>query len=363
MTDIFKQTIELDLTREPKPLYFDLDADFDVFINVNIKDKLGLGFFSGLEVLGQFSLPEDVQKFLQKNELGKTYEGDIGTGGSAFLEAGAHGYFHVKKLRIAVRPAYYFPLMYMKPNSHYKLVTSNSGQVSADFEYDLALYTPFDMGEDLDSLNMSNFNLSDITGRGGVDIGTAVDYPILSNLSVGASITHIPIFPAQLVNKTVIKGGKRLESDDLLDELINGENLEDLLKDKTVESSHDSILIFRPFKFGVNAVYTPFKFKVFSLSLIPQIGYAYNAIYVKPHSFEGSVKARLGLFNIMRSNSLLAFTLGSGYEDKVWKHGFDFGLNLRAMQLNFGLATQSENFINSFKGGGVDINVGLRFGW
>jgi hypothetical protein len=362
--DIFKKTIELDLTQEPKPLYFDLGADVDFFININIKDKLGVGFFSGVEVLGQFSLSKDVQKFLQGNEIGKTYEGDIGTGGAIFLEAGAHGYFQVQKFRIAVRPAYYFPAAYMTPNAHYKLSTSASGGALADFEYDLALYTPFAMGEDLDGLtDMSNYSLDNITGRGGVDIVASVDYPILPKLSVGATITHIPIFPAKLVDKTVIKGGKQLSSDDLLNELIDGGNLEGLFQDKTVESSHDAIHIFRPFKLGVNAVYTPFKSNIFSLSLIPQIGYAYNVIYAKPHSFEGALKARMGLFNVIRSNPLFAFTLGSGYEDKIWKHGFDFGLNLRIMQFNLGLATQSEDFINSFKAGGVDVALGLRFGW
>jgi hypothetical protein len=252
----------------------------------------------------------------------------------------------------------------MKPNTHYKLVTGSSGQVYADFEYDLALYTAFGMKDDLNSFtNLNNYKPSNITGRGGVDLVAAADFQVFPKLSVGASITHIPIFPAQLVDKTVVKGGKRLESNDLLNELINGGDLESLLEDKTVDSSHDSIQIFRPFKFGINAVYTPFGFKVFSLSLIPQIGYAYNAIYVQPHSFEGSLKIRLGLFNIIRSNPLAAFTLSTGYEDKVWRHGVDFALNLRVIQLDVGAAVQSEDFVNSFKGTGVDVNVGLRLGW
>jgi hypothetical protein len=366
-TEIFRKTIEIDLTHEPKPLYFDFGADFDFFINLNVKDRMGFGLFTGVDALGQFSFPEDIQKFLQGNELGKTYEGDIGTGGSVFLEAGAHGYFHIKKFRIALRPAYYFPLAYMKPNAHYVLRTSASGDVYADFEYDLALYTPFamedtgdDLGNILNNITRDPFN---INGRGGVDIGAAVDFPILPKLTIGASITHIPLFPAQLINKTVIQGAKRLESDDLLNELINGGDVGDLLKDRTLESSHDSIQIFRPFKFGINAVYTPFQFKVFSLSLVPQIGYAYNAIYVKPHSFEGSLKMRMGLFNIIRSNPLLAFTFSTGYEDKLWKHGVDFGLNLRAMQVDVGVAVQSENFVQSFKGAGLAVTAGLRFGW
>jgi hypothetical protein len=367
-SEIFRQTIEIDLTQEAKPLYFDFGADFDFFINLNVKDKVGFGLFVGADALGQFSLSEDIQTFLQGNELGKTYEGDIGTGGSIFIEAGAHGYFHIKKLRIAVRPAYYFPAAYMKPNAHYTLRTGSSGDVYADFEYDLALYTPFAIEgaeDDLSDIlnNIGDIDFSNINGRGGVDIGAALDYPILPKLTVGASVSHIPLFPAQLVNKTIIQGAKHLESDDLLNELINGGDIGALLQDRTVESVHDSIQIFRPFKIGINAVYTPFKFKALALSLVPQIGYAYNAIYVKPHSVEGSLKMRVGFFNIIRSNSLLAFTFSTGYEDKLWKHGVGFTLNLRAMQLDAGASVQSENFVQSFKGAGININAGLRFGW
>jgi hypothetical protein len=251
----------------------------------------------------------------------------------------------------------------MKPNTHYKFTTSGSGGVHADFEYDLALYTPFAIGESLDDINMDNISFSSLSGRGGVDLEAAVDYPILPKLTVGGTVSHIPIFPAELTNYSSIRGGTELNSDDFLNELINGGNLEDLLKDKTVESSYDSLQIFRPFKLGINAVYTPFNFRLFSLSLIPQIGYAYNAIYVKPHSFEGTAKVQVGLFNIMRTNPLLIFTFVTGYEDKLWKHGVGMTLNLRAMQLDVGITAQSENFKKSFQGAGIDLNFGICFGW
>jgi hypothetical protein len=360
--EIFKKTIDIDLTQEPRPLYFDFGADFDFFININIKDKMGIGFFTGLDAQGQFSLSEDIQKFLQGNQIGTTYEGDIGTGGAVFIEAGAHGFFHIKKFRIALRPAYYFPVAYMKPNAHYILNTNNAGGGSANFDYDIALYTPFSLEGDLGNFtNMNNFSLSNITGRGGVDLEAAVDFLLFPKLSIGASVVHIPIFPAQLVDKTAIRGSINLNSEDMIDQLIDGTL--DLGSNSTIESLQDAVYIFRPFKFRINAAYTPFSFKVFSLSLIPQIGYAYNEIYIKPHSFEGTLKIRLGLFNIIRSNPLLAFTLSTGYEDKLWRHGVDFILNLRALQLDIGAAVQSEDFVNSFKVSGVDVNVGLRLGW
>jgi hypothetical protein len=374
MTEIFKKTIEIDLTQEPKPLFFDFGAGFNFFVNFNIEDKInkkdsmGFGIFMNADALGQLSISEQLLKLLQGNELDKTYEGDIGIGAAAFEEAGAHGYFHIKKFRIAARLAHYFPLVYMEPNTHYTIRTGSAGDAYVDFEYDLALYTLFDLGDpggDLGSV-MNNIkpNPSKLSGQGGLDLTLGVNYPILSQLAVGAVITHIPLFPAGLTHKAVIKGGKRLESADILGELMEGEGLGGLLKDKTVESSHDDIQIFRPFKFGINAVYTPFKKNsFFSLSIIPQIGYAYNAIYVNPHSCEGSLTVRTGLFNIMRSNSLLAFTLSSGYEDKVWRQGVGVTLNFRAMQIDLGVASQSEDFVKSFMAAGLKVNVGLCFGW
>ncbi|MDR0376725.1 MAG: hypothetical protein LBH70_02930 [Spirochaetaceae bacterium] len=374
MFDIFKKTIELDFTKEPRPLYVDVGANLDFFINLNIQEEMGFGLFSGLEFLGQFALSKELQEFLQGNELNKTYSGDIGIGGSAFMEVGAHGYFHVgqnreKRFRIAVRPAYYFPLVYMKPNAHYIIRTSSTGGVYADFEYDFALYTPFEMedtgsGDITDALNSIKLDPSNLSGQGGVDITAGVDYSILPKLlSIGAAVTHIPLFPSQLTNKAVIRGGKKLDSKDILDDLLNNGSIDDLLKDKVIESSHDNLQIFRPFKFGVHAVYTPFRYKVFSLALIPQIGYAYNDTYLQPHSFEWSAKARIGLFNIMRSNSLLAFTFSTGYGDNMWNHGIGVTLNLRAVQIDIGAASLSEDFRKSFAINGLGITTGVRFGW
>jgi hypothetical protein len=366
-TEFFKETIEIDLTKEAKPFYIDFSADFDFFINLNIRDQMGFGVFTDVDVLGQFSLSEDIQKFLQKNEPDTTYEGDIGIGASAFLEMGAHGYFSLKRFRIAVRPAYYLPLAYMKPDAHYSLRTGSAGNVYADFEYSVAVYTPFEMGDAGDSLadilDNTKIGLANLTGRGGVDITAGVDYPLLPKLTVGATITHLPLFPALLTNKAVISGHKQIDSEDMLDDLINGGNLEDLLKDKTVETSHGDLQVFRPFKFGINAVYTPFNFKLWSLALIPQIGYAYNAIYVKPHSFEGSIAARLGFFNFLRSNAIVGLTVRSGYEDKMFKQEAGLTLNFRAVQFDLGVVSQSENIGKSFTGAGLAVNVGLCFGW
>ncbi|MDR2247232.1 MAG: hypothetical protein LBE17_11295 [Treponema sp.] len=365
--DVFKKTVVIDLTAEPEPLYIDFSGDFDFFINLNIKDQMGFGVFSNVDVLGQFSLSKDIQDFLQGNELNKTYEGDIGIGAAAFVEAGAHGYFNIKKFRIAVRPAYFLPLAYMKPDAHYTIRTGSAGDVYVDFEYNMAVYTPFEMrdtgGGIADILDNTTISPTSLTGRGGFDLTAGVDYPLLPNLTVGATITHIPIFPALLTNKAVISGGKQLNSQDMLDDLINGGGLEDLLKDRTVESSHGDLQVFRPFKFGVNAVYTPFKHKLYALALIPRIGYAYNAIYLKPHSFEGSIAARLGLFNVSRSNAVLAFTVSSGYEDKVWKQGAGLTLNFRAVQIDIGVASQSEHIGKSFTGAGLEVALGMCFGW
>jgi hypothetical protein len=366
MEQVFQKTMEIDLTQDPAPLFFDLGAGSRFFINLNIQEKLGFGMFAGVDALGQLGIPKDLQEFLRHNDIGKTYEGDIGTGGAIFFEAGAHGYFSINQFRISLRPAYYVPVMYLKPNSHYRFETRDdgTGALSAEFTYDLALYTPFAPSDNSDDLNLDNFDMSNLSDSGGVDLAVAVDYLLLPNLTLGATITHIPVFPAELTHYTSITGGKELYSDNFLNELLDGGNLEDLLHNKEIDSSHGSLMIFRPFKFGVNAVYTPFADnRIISFDLIPQIGYAYNEIYLEPHSFEVMVKARAGLFNVMKSNPLFIFTVGTGYEDKLWKHSLDFVLNLRAFQLDIGVALQSEDFLKSFQGSGLAVNAGFIFGW
>jgi hypothetical protein len=348
--EVFRETIEIDLTKDLKPLFFDFGADFDFFVNVNIKDKktrkekFGVGIFIGTDAVGQFSIPDNLFKFLQGNELDEAYEGNIGAGAAAFAEAGGQGYFFIRDFRISVRPAFFLPIAYMTPDIHYKLQANRDGSFIADFSYDASVYMPLD----LDSY--------EFTGRGGVDLVAAVEYPLFPNmLTLGATIGHIPVFPAALRSKYEYSGHRYLEDGtDVFDEIMNGGEL--TLQEDPV-SSADDILVFRPFKFGVNADYQPFSIKPFSFAVLPNIGFAYNAIYVAPWSFEAGLKVEAGVANAVRLG------LGTGYEDKLWKHQIYLALNGRAVELDLGVALQSEDFVGSFKGSGLAVNIGMRFGW
>jgi hypothetical protein len=168
-------------------------------------------------------------------------------------------------------------------------------------------------------------------------------------------VGHIPGFPAMLSSNQGRSGHQYLEEGaDVFDTITNGGDLELIEETST---NDEAIQVFRPFKFNVNANYQPFQIKPFTFALIPNLGFAYNPIYLAPWSFEGGVVAEIGAANIVRLG------LGIGYDDKLWKPQAYLALNCRVIELDLGVAAQSEDFAMSFQGGGLALNVGLRFGW
>ena len=93
------------------------------------------------------------------------------------------------------------------------------------------------------------------------------------------------------------------------------------------------------------------------MSVKPRLGFSINPVFASMASVEAGVKVSCDLKNIFIA------TLGFGYEDQMWKNGIDLSLNLRAFQLDLGIAMHSQSFLKSWQAAGVGVNVGLKFGW
>jgi hypothetical protein len=115
--------------------------------------------------------------------------------------------------------------------------------------------------------------------------------------------------------------------------------------------------ISRPFKLLLHVDWRPLKTKTFKLILTPAFGFLNSPIYNNPFSMEAGVKATIDISN------LFIFSLGTGYHDRLCKNGFDLTFNLRAVELNLGLALCSPSFAKSWNGSGFALNLGFKAGW
>jgi hypothetical protein len=227
--------------------------------------------------------------------------GDLEHGAASFLEAGLWFSTRIKRWTFTVRPSYFLPLVYVDENEIFTPV-------------------PLDTPGDTDLMGMFR--------KGGVDLILRGEYPLRRNFLIGGAITHIPIVPAELTD-TYSMG----------------------------VSDTGTKVLFRPFKLGVNAVYRPFYRWLFTLK--PEVALAFNTFYDTPVSIYGDF-ALTGELNL---GNLLIIDLGTHYEDLTWKQRADLTLNFRALEFTIGITTQSPQFIETFKGEGFGIDLGIRMGY
>jgi hypothetical protein len=216
--------------------------------------------------------------------------------------------------------------------------------------YKAELYTPFSLDD------TGNLDMGSILSKGGVDISLRAEYPLYYNLILGGTITHIPFFPARLSDKYSMRGsfdftGKDMEN---IINIVNGdEEVPEFIMN--TETGAGNKMVLRPLKVGVDAVYRPFRLRL--LAVKPDIALVFNSIYDMPVYVDFGLTGELNLADI--------FILGAGtrYEDLVWKQRVNLVLNFRVIELGIGISTQSQQFLKSFQGTGVGVDVGFRMGF
>jgi len=370
--DIFTETIVIDFTDFGTRLKgFEMGFDFGiqpVFFNINIKDEWGFGLdIAKITTFGNINISGSLINFRQAD-----YE-EFGIGGGAFAEVGIPGFFHInnvwedRRLKVKVRPAFYSPLVYVRPNMSYSLVEEANG-LNLKIDLETSVYAPFSIedimngGDPLSSLDIAL----------GMDFSLGAEFPLFNWIDVGVNITNIPFIPAKMNHSLMIRGELEIDTSYLnIQDAIGGKaSIDDIVRKMPGED--EEILTYdgnanysalRPFKMVFTADFRLFQlldmFETPVLSIIPILGFAVNPMNDKSRrgSIEAGLKFRANLGNIFIP------TIGFVYEDRMWQNSLDLVLNLRAFELNLGLALQSQSFVKSWEGAGLRIALGTKFGW
>jgi hypothetical protein len=342
--DIFQDTLIIDFSTLDDSLQMNMGLFLSPhFFNFNWKDIWGFGIYINTEAEGTLSLSEKLLNF-------KKADGDpFGVGAAVFAEVGGNAFFYIKKFKVKLNSALFYPLIYTEPSMSYTYKTGKNSDgnetLAFTIDYDMTIYSAFPM-ENLE-------NMDGLTGRMGFDFGGGVEYPLFSFLDLGADVTHIPLVPAELHDYMRIKGTVGIkETDDII-----GADMDSIVSTDGGETTYgtDSKIILRPFKLVTWAEYRPFDSQL--LSIIPSLGFAINPLYDKPGSLEAGIRLRCDLANIFIP------TIGFVYEDRLWKNSLDMRLNLRAFELDLGIGMQSQDFVKSWTAGGLFASLGIKMGW
>jgi hypothetical protein len=355
---IYRDPVEINLDNFFNGFKLNFGAEIKpLSLNFNYKDRWGIGLdIAHIKVEGNQSFAGDVFAF---NKIEKEKSG---VGGAVFVDVGIPVFFHINKFKIKIRPSAYVPLVYTEPNISF---ASREG-TKLKINYNMYVYSLVDMGglqdDGVDPLiqDLQDNYMGILKNNLGYDFRLGVEYPWYQWLDVGVDIVNIPLSAASLNHYMQIKGSMSIEIDEID---VNTVQDHDFWNEAYTFESDDPVTgydssgkkIYRPFKMLFYANYRPFNSQ--TLTLIPSLGFSINYFYLKPATIEGGLSVCLDLANIFIT------TLGVNYNDRKWKNSLDLVFNLRAFELDLGLAIEGQNFRQSWQGAGLGINFGLKLGW
>jgi len=363
--EIFREVVSINLNDFLNGFKLDFSAAINpLSLNFNWKDKWGFGMdIANTYATGNVSISGNLLSFNEADE------DKFGMGAAVFTDVGIPVFFHYGYFKFKIRPAVYIPVIYTEPNITYTYKPSihdgNNGMLM-EIAYDMYVYSVVDLkeiaGGNMDVLIDNIWNIA--KNNTGYDFSLGMEYAWDEWLNLGIDILNIPIpyLAATLNNYMHIKGNAYVDTSYInIGDLVNGEEFppkgtfhypEDIIIDYKYSSAGK--MIYRPFTVLFYADYLPFDTQFIALN--PSLGFSINWLYPQPAAMEGGLNVRFDIAN------MLVTTLGINYNDRKWKNSIDFTMNLRVLQFDIGLSTQSPDFLQSFRGAGMGVNVGFKFG-
>jgi hypothetical protein len=322
----------------------------ETVFNVNFK-RFSIGLFAGMDGFFAGGLSGELLKLLSEgNTDNRSISGEVDLGGSLFLDTGLRGAMEFKDWKFGVRTSLYIPVFYMpKPLIRLNLDTTESFVV--DMSVRMNIYAPFSL-EDME-INGSIFRAA------GFDMSFFTEYALLPMLDLGGSISHLPVVPSHLtygmhtVSEFAFPDSSGGIDESFIDALVNN-RLSDL-NAQTFYLEGDYLSVFRPLRFDFFGRYKPFRNDIFSLK--PNIGLSFLTIYgYDKVCFNADLAGRFAV-------KFFALELSTGYRERMWMHKLGMTLNFRPFELDLGIGLMSRNFADSFRFKGLNLALGMRFGY
>ena len=370
--DVFQETIIIDLDKLKDGFIFNMDFGLTPFyFQYNNKNNWGFGLSLNTDFSGVFALSGDVLSFAEAED-----NKDTSIGGAMFFEANINAYFPIWKFKIKAAPSAFLPIAYIDPVISYTNIAADDGKTKFNFMYDIFLYTPVSLKPFLSAESAGNFDIDypGIFSMFGFDINFGLEFPLgealgltktnnLFNFTLGLDVYNFPIIPAKLKDFTRYTG--QIGSDEPFNIFGDEDLLSILFGDDEMSLDPEFGVaekvkeIYRPIKVQLWADWKPFgqilTFTPVGGVSIQRTGFGDEVTF--DFLINYGIKARLDLGNIF----ILSF--GTGYFDKVWKNNLDIALNFRVLEINVGLDLRALEFLESWKGAGAGVSVGLKFGW
>jgi hypothetical protein len=342
--DMLKETIIVDLDKIRNTLNIGYNLCVSpIFININVKEKWGLGLSTKIDATGNFVFPGNMMSLKQ------AVDEKAEVNAAVFAEAGISWFFTIDKLKIKIKPSIFYPVVYLNSDDIYY----NNNNDGFSISYNAKLFTAWD-------------EFHNITASPGFDLYAGIEFPFakalgiskipLLDFGIGVDVYGIKLTEATIKNYSQYSGLIGSDKIDVFgDDGGLGEGFFEMGLEEPVYGMENKI-VSRPFRVQAWLDWRPLLGSRL-LTIYPMIGYSINPLYDEPFSKEYGVKARLDINNIFIAE------LSIKQEDRLWQDSLNLILNLRLIELDLGVSVKSPEFIKDLSAGGVGANFGLKIGW
>lgn len=342
---------------------FNLASSFSPTVGFDINArKFGFGVLAGFDSSANVTLGKELFDFLgYGNEL---YE-DINVDGNVNIDLFAYAKvpvaFNINKFEFLVAPSMFIPIVHCSSDKFYATVSNKAdGTIAVNAAADLSLYSIIALSEIID--NEGNF-IADMTTVStmlsnsfqkktfGFDLEGTVGWNMSDNLKISANY-RFPIVPGKLNYKTSYNYSLSYE--------VTTSTISESTSDSSSKLGDTEDCVYsinRPLKLNVSADFKPFYNNYFVLSAMGGLGvrhlFSSEVVYFPEYSF--GLKSSLA--------SILTSKLRTSYIEQVFIHQVAFGLNVRVIELEVGISSQSSSFVSALKGSGLGAFVTLQVGF
>lgn len=348
--DVFQKNLVIDL-REIADNMPDEGLGFYMYSNPAFSFSLRIKNFkigakTGIESWAYGGVSKDLFDYIGKgNSLGQTVTISQNVNTDVFAVHEIFASFKVKQLKVTVKPAVFLPVLHVSSNDG-KLTLENNedGTLMVNYNSSLEIYSAMDY---------KNKKASCFPG---FDLAASVTYPLFDFLSLTGNL-RFPVYPGQMGYKFTVDNS--LEFETSVNKIIDGGLGDKNFSSEVSEATGTTYRINRPLKFSLFADFTPFgSWVLFTGGL--GMGFRHPFTEDKD-SFEVFGEYYLG-GKILLGN-ILSAGVSSQYYEKLFIHQIDFKANVRIFELDFGLSSQSTDFLKSCSGGGIGSFITVKMGF
>ena len=371
-TEILRKNLVIDLKKlynnmSDNGVTFAFSESEDFFLNLNLK-KFGVGLSVGAEMDARFNLSKSLFSFLDEIRPGKVYEGEASVYAETFATFSVPIRFNIKKWKVKITPTYFVPLVYV-PNvkARGSVVNNYDGTVTGSVVAPIELYTISEFkglikDDEFSTDFISDFDAtslrSDIWTSGGLDLSGEFEFPLFEKFDLGGYIS-VPILPGHLRHKVTALATASVHVDSVM-QIAFDDGGSDFSYDIS-DARYDSCdyIVNRPLRFGLEFAWRPFG-RWFTVrgrggaALRNPFGEDVGIKSFYPEYRAGFDIVAIGMFGLSFSTE---------YTKQIFAHRLGVMLNFRVIEFDIAAAVCSPSFLQSFKGEGAKVGIGLRFGW